>query len=163
MNNPGDRFYVREIAKLLQKNPSGIKRELDNLEQAGIISSERVANLKYFNANKKSPIYADLRRLVLTSLGITASLKAVLRGAGTKSAFIYGPYASDKSVDTIDLMVIGTKNQLVDEFRDLEKHFSCTLTWIEMEEREYRARRREREPQLSHILSEKRIPLIGRV
>ncbi len=163
MNNPGDKFYVREIARLLQKNPSGIKRELDNLEQAGIVSSERVANLRYFNANKKSPVYSDLRRFVLTSLGLTGSLKAVLKGAGTKSAFIYGPYASGKNVDTVDLMVIGTKNQLADEFRDLEKHFSCTLTWIEMEEREYRARRREHEPQLSHILSEKRIPLIGRV
>ncbi len=163
LNNPDDKFYVREIAKLLQKNPSGIKRELDNLEQIGIISSERVLNFKYFKVNKKSPMYTDLRRLVLTSLGLKGSLKAVLKGAGTKSAFIYGPYASDDQVKTVDLMIIGTKNQLTDEFRDLERHFSCTLTWIEMEEAEYKERRREREPQLVSILSEKRIPLIGRV
>ena len=55
-NSPDDKFYVREIAKLLQKNPSGIKRELDNLEGLGVLRSERVANLKYFKANKKSPL-----------------------------------------------------------------------------------------------------------
>jgi DNA-binding transcriptional ArsR family regulator len=163
LNNPDDKFYVREIAKLLQKNPSGIKRELDNLEQVEIVTSERVSNLKYFKANKKSVFYPDLRRIVLNSLGLTGSLKAVLKGSGAKSAFIYGPYASGKNSDTVDLMVIGTNNHLDNEFRDLERHFSCRLTWIEMEEKEYRARRREHEPQLASILSEKRIPLIGRV
>ena len=163
LNNPDDRFYVREIAKLLQKNPSGIKRELDNLEEIEIITSQRVANLKYFKANRKSPLFADLRRVVLTSLGLKGSLKAVLTGARTKSAFIYGPYASNDQVKTVDLMVIGTKAQLANEFRDLERHFSCTLTWIEMDESEYKERRREREPQMADILSRKRIPLIGRV
>lgn len=163
LNNPDSKFYVREVAKLLQKNPSGIKRELDNLEQAGIINSERISNLKYFQVNKTSPIYPELRKLVLTSIGLPGSLKNVLKASGTKSAFIYGPYAAGKRVDTVDLMVIGTKNQLNDDFRSLERHFACRLTWIEMEEKEYRERRREQEPQLAGILAEKRISLIGRV
>ncbi len=163
LNNPGEKFYVREIAQLLQKNPSGIKRELDNLESIGIVLSERVSNLKYFKVNKKSPYYYDLKRLVLNSLGLPASLKNVLKAARTKSAFIYGPYATDRAAPTVDLMVIGTEGQLVNEFRELERHFSCQLTWIEMEEQEYRARRKERESQLTSILAEKRIPLIGRV
>ena len=162
-NNPGERFYVREIAQLLQKNPSGIKRELDNLKEAGIVTSERVANLKYFKANKKSPFYSDLKRLVLNALGLPASLRNVLKATRTKSAFIYGPYAADKAAHTVDLMVIGTEGQLEGEFRELERHFSCQLTWIEMEEQEYRDRRKEREPQLTSILAEKRISLIGRV
>ena len=163
MNNPDDKFYVREIAKLLQKNPSGIKRELDNLEETGIVTSKRVSNLKYFKANKKSPYFYDLKRLVLNSLGLPTSLKNVLKAARAKSAFIYGPYASDRATPTVDLMVIGTEGTLENEFRELERHFSCQLTWIEMEEHEYRVRRKEREPQLTSILAEKRIPLIGRV
>jgi len=31
LNSPDEQFYIREIATLLRKNPSGIKRELDNL------------------------------------------------------------------------------------------------------------------------------------
>jgi len=29
LNSPDEKFYVREIAKLIRKNPSGVKRELD--------------------------------------------------------------------------------------------------------------------------------------
>jgi predicted transcriptional regulator with HTH domain len=51
LNAPEEKFYVREVARMLRKNPSGVKRELDNLEKMGIVSSQRVANLKYFRAN----------------------------------------------------------------------------------------------------------------
>ena len=60
LNSPEERFYVSEISKLLRKNPSGVKRELDNLEKMGIVLSEKVANLKYFKANTKSPLYSVL-------------------------------------------------------------------------------------------------------
>jgi predicted transcriptional regulator len=46
LNSPDEQFYIREIATLLRKNPSGIKRELDNLETMGIVTSERIVNLK---------------------------------------------------------------------------------------------------------------------
>jgi DNA-binding MarR family transcriptional regulator len=57
LNSPDERFYVREIAKLLRKNPSGVKREIDKLEEMGIVISEKVANLKYCQADKSSPLY----------------------------------------------------------------------------------------------------------
>ena len=36
------RFYVRELARQLGRDISGIKRELDNLERAGLLTSEKV-------------------------------------------------------------------------------------------------------------------------
>ena len=42
LNSPDEQFYIREIAKLLRKNPSGIKRELDNLEKMEIVRSEKI-------------------------------------------------------------------------------------------------------------------------
>ncbi|HDH01124.1 MAG TPA: ArsR family transcriptional regulator, partial [Nitrospirae bacterium] len=64
LNTPEERFYVREIANILGKNPSGVKRELDNLEKIGILVSERVANLRYFRANKNSPLFNELKNLI---------------------------------------------------------------------------------------------------
>lgn len=163
LNSPDEKFYVREIAKLLRKNPSGVKRELDNLEKMGIVMSERVANLKYFQANKESPLFAELKSLITKSLGLPGALKAVLRAAGVKAAFIYGPYADGEEVDTVDLMVIGAETSLVREFRDIERKFGCALTWIEMDAEEYALKRKKKEPTLKRILSGKRISLIGRV
>jgi DNA-binding transcriptional ArsR family regulator len=163
LNSPDEQFYVREIAKLLRKNPSGIKRELDNLEEMGIVTSERVANLKYFQANRESSLFSELKNLITKSLGLPGALKAVLRASGAKSAFIYGAYAESEDADNVDLMVIGAETELVKEFRSLERKFDCRITWIEMEEDEYRSMRRKKDAMLRKILSGKRISLVGRV
>lgn len=163
LNSPDEKFYVREIAKLLRKNPSGVKRELDNLEKMGIVQSERVANLKYFHADKNSPLFSELKNLITKSLGLPGALKAVLRAAGVKAAFIYGPFAEGEDVDTVDLMVIGAEEDLVKEFRNIERKFGRRVTWIEMEEDDYKLKKRKGDSALRKILSGKRISLIGRV
>lgn len=163
LNSPGDKYYVREIAKLLKKNPSGIKRELDNLERMGILFSEKVANLKYFQANRESPLFTELKDLLTKSLGLSGALKAVLRAAGVKAACIYGPYAEGLSEDKVDMLIIGAAAELTKEFRNIERKLGCTITWIELEEEEYKARKRKKDPKIRAILAGKRIPLIGRV
>jgi hypothetical protein len=60
-------------------------------------------------------------------------------------------------------MVIGAQTELVREFRNLERKFDCRITWIEMEEDEYRRMRRKKDAMLRKILSGKRISLVGRV
>ncbi|MEW6570902.1 MAG: winged helix-turn-helix domain-containing protein [Nitrospirota bacterium] len=163
LNSPDEQFYIREIAKLLRKNPSGIKRELDNLEKMGIVASEKIVNLRYFQANKDSPLYAELKNLITKSLGLPGALKAVLRASGAKAAFIYGPYAEGNEVDTVDLFVIGASSSLPRELKDLEKRFDRKINCSIMDEEEYRAKRKKGDAGLKKILSGKRITLIGRL
>jgi len=163
LNSPDEKFYVREIARLLRKNPSGVKRELDNLEGLGLAVSERVANLRYFHANRQSPLFSELKNLVTKSLGLPGAIKALVRASGAKAAFIYGPYAEGTTEDRVDIMVIGPGSSLTNGFRDIERKFSCTITWIEMDQEEYREKRRRKESRLIGILSKKRMPLVGRV
>ncbi len=163
LNNPDEKFYVREIAKLLKKNPSGIKRELDNLERAGLMISERVANLKYFHANKDSELYSELKSLITKSLGLPGALKALLKTSGAKAAFIYGPYAEGEETDTVNLFVISEDPALEKEVKGLEKKFGCKMDIMLMDEEEYRARRKKRDAVLRRILSEKRLRLAGKI
>jgi predicted transcriptional regulator with HTH domain len=163
LSSPDEQFYVREIAKLLRKNPSGVKRELDNLEKLGIVYSEKVANLKYFQANTESPLYPELKNLITKSLGLPGALKTILRSVGVKAAFIYGPYAEDKDVDKVNIMLIGPETSVDREFKDLKKKFGYTIDWIEMDEDEYKRKRKKKDSSLMRILSGKRIPLVGRV
>ena len=163
LNSPDEMFYIREVAGILRKNPSVIKRELDNLEQSGILRSERVANLRYFQADTESPLYAELKNLITKSLGLPGALRAVLRAAGAKAAFIYGPYAENDEAPEVTLLVMGAQSSPVREFKDLERKFGRTITWIEMDEEEYRAKRRKKDPMLARITAGKRISLLGRV
>ena len=165
LSSPDEKFYVREIAKLLRKNPSGVKRELDNLEQMGIVLSERVANLKYFQANNESPLFSELKNLITKSLGLPGAIKAVIRASGAKAAFIYGPYAEGEDVGAVALFVIGaseSEDAVKKGLRDLQKKFGQKISYTLMEEDEYKIKRKKKDAALRRLLSGKRIALIGR-
>ncbi len=163
LNSPDEKFYVREIAKLLRKNPSGVKRELDNLEKMGIVTCEKVANLKYFQANNESPLFSELKNLITKSLGLPGAIKAVLRAAGAKAAFIYGPYAEEEDVDAVDLFVIGASPAASKGLKDLARKFGQKINYTLMDEEEYKLKRKKKDAALRRLLSGKRISLIGRV
>jgi predicted transcriptional regulator with HTH domain len=164
LNSPEERFYVREIAKLLRKNPSGVKRELDNLEKMGIVFSEKVANLKYFKANTKSPLHSDLKKLITKSLGLPGALKAVLRAAGAKSAFIYGPFAEGQQKDNnVDVFVIGASDSLKSGLREIEEDFSIKINAFIVSEAEFNSKKKDDDPVMKDILRSKRIVLLGRL
>ncbi len=163
LNSPDEKFYVREIAKLLRKNPSGVKRELDNLEKMGIVFSEKVANLKYFQADKNSPLFSELKNLITKSLGLPGAIKAVIRASGARAAFIHGPYAEGEDVDTVDLVVVGAAPSILRGLRDLERKFGQKINCTLIEEAEYKAKRKKKDAALKRLLSGKRISLIGRI
>lgn len=163
LNSPDEQFYIREIAKLLRKNPSGIKRELDKLEEMGIVTSERIVNLKYFQANQESPLFSELKNLITKSLGLPGALKAVLRASGAKAAFLYGPYAEGQDQSPVDMFVIGASPSLARELKNLEKRFDQKIDCTVIDEEEYRLKKKKGDANLKKILSGKRITLIGRL
>lgn len=164
LNNPDEKFYVREIANLIRKNPSGVKRELDNLEKMGILFSHRVANLKYFQANKMSPLFSELKNLIDKSLGLPGALKTIVRLAGAKAAFLYGPYADGEDVGSVDLFIIGaSSNNIGAGLKELEEKFSKKINYTVIDESEYKNRKEKGDVDLEKLLSGKRITLIGRM
>ncbi|MCL4492685.1 MAG: winged helix-turn-helix domain-containing protein [Nitrospirae bacterium] len=162
LNSPEERFYVREVAKLLRKNPSGVKRELDKLEEMGIVTSEKVANLRYFQANKNSPLFVELKDLIAKSLGLPGALKSLFRANGIKTAFIYGPYAEGEDPSIVDLFVIGPSTPaLLMGLQDIERRFGKKINCTIIEESEFKLKKRK-DFSLKRILAEKRIALLGR-
>ncbi len=162
LNSPEERFYVREVAKLLRKNPSGVKRELDKLEEMEIVTSEKVANLRYFQANKNSPLFVELKDLIAKSLGLPGALKSLFRANGIKTAFIYGPYAEGEDPSIVDLFVIGPSTPaLLMGLQDIERRFGKKINCTIIEESEFKLKKRK-DFSLKRILAEKRIALLGR-
>jgi predicted transcriptional regulator with HTH domain len=162
LNSPDEKFYVREIAKLLKKNPSGVKRELDKLEEMELVVSERIANLKYFHANKSSPLFSELKDLIAKSLGLPGALKSLLKANEIKSAFIYGPYTLGEDTPTVDLFAVGSFTpSILAGLHEIEKKFGKKINCTVLDESEYRLKKKK-DSGVKRILSEKRITLFGR-
>ena len=164
LNSPDEKFYVREIATLIRKNPSGVKRELDNLEKMGIVFSHKVANLKYFQANKTSHLFSELKNLIAKSLGLPGALKTLARKSGAKAAFLYGPYAESEDVGTVDLFIIGaTSNNIGASLKALEDEFGKKIHYTLLDDSEYKVKKEKGDIDLEKLLSGKRITLVGRI
>lgn len=163
LNNPEERFYVREMATLLRKNPSGVKRELDNLEKMGIVTSKKVANLKYFQAEKKSPLFSELKSLIAKSLGASGALKAALKNSGAKIAFIYGPYTESEDEGTVDLFIVGSPSLSLEGFKDIEEKFGKKINTTVIDESEFKNKREAGDAELEKLLSGNKIILTGKL
>ena len=120
-NNPEEKFYVREIARLVNKNPSGVKRELDKLETMDLVKSEREGNLKYFRVNMNSPLFPELKGLIAKSLGRPGALKSVLKASDAKTAFIYGPYINNTSLPSLNLFIVTDSNHIKKNLSEIVK------------------------------------------
>lgn len=162
-NSPEEKFYVREIARLVRKNPSGVKKELDKLEKMGLVISEKEGNLKYFKVNKNSSLFPELKGLIAKSLGLPGALKSVLKASETKMAFIHGPYTEDSNLSSIDLFIVSDSNHLGKNLRDVEKRFGREIHYTVMRESEYKTKKKTGDRRLRKLLHTKKILLLGRL
>ena len=88
-----------------------VQRELDFLARAGVVRRTVRGRQVYFQANAQSPIYAELRGLVVKTSGVADVLRGALAPLGGRIAvaFIYGSVAkgAERRGSDVDVMVIG--------------------------------------------------------
>lgn len=108
---PERSWYVSELARRLGVPSSSLQRELHDLTAAGILKSHRQGRMVYYQANSQSPLFAELRGLMLKTAGLVEILAAALQPLLPKIrlAFVYGSMATgqERSESDIDLMVVG--------------------------------------------------------
>ena len=80
--NPGRSFYANEVIALAQSGTGAVQRELAALSEAGLLTLTKQGNKKHYQANAEAPVFAELRGLVLKTMG----LADVLRVPATPSA-----------------------------------------------------------------------------
>lgn len=63
LNNPGKSFYVREITRLIDEQINSVRRELSNMLNVGIITSDNADNKLYYEVNQRYEHYVALRAI----------------------------------------------------------------------------------------------------
>jgi DNA-binding transcriptional ArsR family regulator len=112
--HPDDRLSLNQLARELGIDPATVQREAERLEEAGILTSERIGTARLVRPNEKSPFYPELSGLVFKAFGPVPVLRERLkRLAGVEAGFIYGSWASRYAGDRgeapgdIDLLILG--------------------------------------------------------
>jgi len=123
-SNPNRSFYVREITRKIDEQINSVRRELSNLLNIGIITSDNTNNRLYYEVNQKfehyDPLLAifgianDKPKLAVKTTGKAApasedalDLKAL---GNVELAFLTGQFTRDESTG-IDFLLVGNVNQ----------------------------------------------------
>ena len=164
--SPEQSFYMQEIGRILGKKPGNFQRVLNNMEQEGILTSERKANARYFKVNKEYPLYDEYKNIIFKTVGVAGSIKEVLQKEGRVDyAFIYGSYAKAKEgyLSDIDLIVVGKCNEdeLIKNLDCLEDVLKREINYKLYSPGDFKKEIRQKEPFLLNILQDKKVMLIG--
>ena len=62
--HPAERYFVRQLAAVVGEDSTNVSRELGRLEQAGLLVSITEGRQKYYRADRKSPLFRDIRALL---------------------------------------------------------------------------------------------------
>lgn len=122
---PDRSFYTNEVIGLAQSGAGAVQRELADLAGAGLLTVRRQGNQKHFQANAASPVFAELRGLVLKTIGLADVLRVALAPLAPQIelAFVFGSIAKqqDTAASDVDLLVVSDTLGYGDVFGALER------------------------------------------
>jgi predicted nucleotidyltransferase len=165
LSGTGEELHVREIERRSGLNDSTLRQELRKLVRLDLVQSRRDSNRVYYRAKTESPLYPEIRNLVLKTSGLSDVLKSALTDKRIRVAFVFGSIArgEEKAGSDVDLMVIGQLG-----LRDLSRLLSGIEEKIGREvnphvlrEEEFRKRIRAKEHFVSSVMETLKIFIIG--
>jgi predicted nucleotidyltransferase len=109
--HPDQAFHLRRIARRCAISPGTVHRELAQLVEAGLVTSEAEGNLVRYRANRASPVFPELALLLKKTVGLVDVLRDALTPLADRIhvAAVYGSVArgEERSDSDVDLLVVG--------------------------------------------------------
>ncbi len=165
---PERSYHLNELLRLTNLGSASLQRELGKLAEAGLVNSEKVGNLRRFQANKDSPVFDELVALTRKTLGAQPLLQEALAPMQERleQAFIYGSVAkgTDTASSDIDVMVVGNDLLLGDVLKLLlpvESKLGRKISPTLYTPAEFKRRKAQKDSFLHRVLEQPVIPLVG--
>ncbi len=86
---PDRSFYANELITLAASGTGAVQRELASLSESGLLTVNKQGNQKHYQANANAPVFAELRSLVLKTMGLADVLRNALRPVTAQIDFVF--------------------------------------------------------------------------
>jgi predicted nucleotidyltransferase len=165
---PERRFQSAELIRLAESGTGAVHRQLQRLADAGLVAVSREGNQKYYTARKDAPVFAELRGLVVKTVGVVEPLRAALESVADdiELAFVFGSVAkgNEHAGSDLDLLVVTDKLAYADVFSALaaaESVLGRTINPTVLTPAEWRKKRARRDSFAARIAAQPRLFVIG--
>lgn len=100
--------HLRGLAEEFQESTNAIRKELNQLSEAGYLEKSTDKNKILYRANTKNSLFKPIQKLIHTYLGIDEIVDNILQKAGDiQEVSLVGDYAAGVDSGEIDLLILG--------------------------------------------------------
>jgi hypothetical protein len=112
--------HLNGLANEMGGSTNKIRKELNNLQEAGYLQKVKVDNKVEYKANTEHPLFEVLRKVVMKHLGLEDIVENVLERMGNvQQIILVGDYANGQDSGKIEIFLIG-KDLNMDYISQLE-------------------------------------------
>jgi predicted nucleotidyltransferase len=161
----GESYYLRQLARLTDIALGPVQREIRQLVDAGLVSRKTIGTQTLYTANRESPVFLEIKRLVTKTVGMHDVLAKALAPLQSEInlAFVYGSVARSREREhsDVDLMVVGKVDfdVVIEKLREAEKTLNREIDPTVYSVREFSKKLRGNF--LKNVLAEKKLFVIG--
>ena len=165
--HPDERFFVRQLTEQLGEDSTNLSRELAKLEKLGFLTSRVEGRQKYYQANKRSLMFEELKGLAVKTTGLADHLRKALQPLARQIqiAFIHGSFARGEATaeSDVDLILVGSLSG-----RDAAACLARTgarlgreVNYVVYDLKEFKKKAREKQHFITEVLKTPKLFLIG--
>jgi predicted nucleotidyltransferase len=165
---PERSFFATELIQLTRSGSGAVQRELARLEHSGLVSVTRIGNQKHFQANRAAPLFAELRNIVVKTVGILGPLRDALEPFldCIELALVFGSVAkkADTARSDVDLLVVSdalTLEQIYAAMDTAERKLARKISPTLYTREEFERRRSSQSSFLNRVLAGDHMVIVG--
>jgi predicted nucleotidyltransferase len=166
--DPQQDFSTSDVIRFAGSGTGAVHRELSRLASSGLVTVNKVGNQKRYRANRNSPVFEELRGIILKTVGLVGPLRDALKRHSDRiqSAFVYGSIAKggDTSGSDIDLLVLGdglTYSELFAALQDTEKKLGRKISPNLMTAADWKRKLRNKNSFITKVAEQPKLFIFG--
>lgn len=100
--------HLRGLATEMQESTNAIRKELNNLSDAGYLDKFNEKNRVSYKANTKHPLFLTLQKIIHQHIGLESIVSGILERLGSiKTIIVVGDYANGIDSGVIEVVLVG--------------------------------------------------------
>ena len=132
--NIANKGYLNSLANEYGESTNSVRKELNNLTDAGYLVKKDIDNKVIYSANVKHPLFDTLQSIVRKHLGIEDIVNKILEKIGPiEKVILLGDYAKGIDSGVIEVLIVGKKinKEYLDEIHPkIEKEINRKINFL---------------------------------
>ena len=121
----GRSFFASQLISLVGAGSGAVQREIARLVNSGLVTQSMVGRQRHLQANPESPIFEELRRIVIKTAGIPDVIAGALKALAERIdlALVYGSVAKGNatSASDVDVLIVSDDIRLEELYSAFER------------------------------------------